>query len=127
MKILDIVCRVLLGLLLLMPVAGAIGLFPPPTADLYTPEAWPFMSALLSSGYMLPLMGVVFAVCLVLLILNKTALMAVLLAPISVNVLFFHIFLQNDPPASASFGVLLVLLNVYFLWRNWPKYKPMWA
>ena len=36
MKILSLVPRILLGLLLIMPVAGAVGFFPPPTEEMFT-------------------------------------------------------------------------------------------
>ncbi|MEK7137715.1 MAG: hypothetical protein AAB853_05535 [Patescibacteria group bacterium] len=53
MKILSLVLRILIGLFLLMPVAGAFGLFPEPTAEMYSPEGWAYMSALMATGYMM--------------------------------------------------------------------------
>lgn len=127
MKILNIVMRVLLGLLLVTPILGATGVFPAPTADLYTPTGWAFMSALMASGYLMPLLGILCAVCVVLIAMNKTALAAILLAPMTVNVICFHAFVDTGLVSpSAIMGVLLLILNAYFLWVNRMKYKALW-
>ena len=78
MKILHSVCRVLLGLLCIVPILGTTGVFPAPTADLYTPIGWAFMSALMASGYLMPLLGLTFFVVLACVILNRTALAAII-------------------------------------------------
>lgn len=127
MKILHWICRILLMLILIMPVLGTLGVFPSPTADLYTPQGWTFIEALMNSGYMMPALGIVFAVCLVLTIIGRTALMAVILAPLSVNVVLFHAFLDAGLFApSAILANVLFLLNVYFLWENRAKYRTLW-
>jgi hypothetical protein len=128
MKILSIVLRVLLILLLLMPIGGVLGFFPEPTADMYTtPEAWAFMSALMSTGYMMPLMVVVFVACAILMIIGRTALAAILLAPITVNIVAFHIFLDATPiSANSSMAYVFLALNAFFLWENRKKYKALW-
>ncbi len=127
MKILTLIARILLGLLLVMPVLGSLGFLPAPTEELYTPEGWAFISALMATGYMMPLMGFFFAVCLVLVIMNRMALAAVLLAPITVNVMFFHWFLDATPIGPSSvMGYLLLILNAYFLWINREKYRKLW-
>lgn len=127
MKILRIILRVLLCLLLVTPILGVLGVFPAPTADLYTPSGWAFMSALMASGYMFPLLGLLSAVCLVLFAIGRTALGAVLLAPMSVNVIFFHALVDTGLlHPSAIMGVLLFLLNAFFLWDNRAKYRAIW-
>lgn len=128
MKILTIVLRVLLGLLMVMPVLGTLGVFPPPTAEMYSdPAGWAFISAMMETGYMMPLIGVTFAVVLVLIILNKMALAAVILAPLTVNIVLFHVFLNVTPvSAESAMGWLLLVLNAYFLWVNRAKYKALW-
>lgn len=128
MKILNGIARVLLVLLLIMPVLGTLGVFPAPTADLYTQQGWAFMSALMATGYMMPLLGITCAVCLVLFAIGRTALGAVILAPFTVNVILFHIFLDAMPvSAASSMGWLLLVLNAYFLWINRKKYKTLWT
>lgn len=127
MKIVRIVMRILLCLLLVIPVLGTLGVFPAPTADLYTPNGWAFMSALMASGYMMPLLGILCAVAFILTAINKTALAAILLAPMTVNVIAFHAFVDTGllNPA-ASLGILLLILNAFFLWDNRATYKTLW-
>ena len=127
MKILNVLLRILLVLVLLLPILGALGVFPPPTADLYTPPAWAFMQALMATGYMLPLITILSAVCLVLVAIGRTALAAVLLAPFMVNVVLFHVVLDTGlfSPAAIPADVLLIL-NAYFLWEGCEKYKVLW-
>ncbi len=127
MKALRIVLRILLILLCLIPVLGTAGIFPAPTADMYTPEGWAFMSAMMNTGYMMPLLGVTFAVCLVLTVMNRMALAAAVLAPVTVNVMFFHWFLDAAPvSASSSMGYILLALNAFFLWDEREKLKKLW-
>jgi hypothetical protein len=102
MKILTIILKVLLGLLFIMPVLGTLGVFPAPTADLYTPQGWAFMSAMMATGYMMPLLGITFAICLILLVTGRTALMAIILAPVTVNIICFHVFLDATPVSASS-------------------------
>jgi len=127
MKVLTIVMKVLLILVLITPILGASGVFPAPTADLYSPSGWAFMEALMNSGYMFPLLALTAAVVIVLLIMNRTALAAIILAPYTVNVLCFHLFVDGTffHPA-ASLGWVLILGNAYFLWLNRKKYKALW-
>ncbi len=127
MKILRIVLRVLVCLLLLTPILGVTGVFPAPTAELYTPAGWAFMSALLHSGYVMPLIGILCAVAIVLFILGRTALAAILIAPLSVNVICFHAFVDTGLMSpSASLGIPLFLINAFFLWDHRKKYKALW-
>ena len=54
MKIVNIVVRIVLGLLFISPILGAIGVFPPPTADMYnTAQAFSFISALFAVKYVI--------------------------------------------------------------------------
>ncbi len=119
MKVLNIILRVLLGLLILTPILGATGVFPAPIADFYTPQGWAFMSALMATGYMMPLIGLTCAAALVLVIMNKMTSAAILLAPLSVNVILFHLFLDGGVfIPDAIMGDLLFVLNAYFLYRG---------
>lgn len=127
MKITRIVLRVLLALLTLLPVLGTAGVFPAPTADLYTPNGWAFMEALMNATYLMPLLGITFFATLVLTIMNRMALAAIILAPVSVNILCFHAFVDTGLISpSASLGIVLFLLNAFFLWDKRKKYKALW-
>lgn len=128
MKILRIILHVLLGLLLVMPAIGPLGVLPPPTPEMFTPEGWAFISALMNAGYMMPMIGLTCAVTLVLLILRKSALAAIIIAPFTVNVIAFHWFLDLTPIGPSSvLAYLLLILNAYVLWENRAKYRGLWA
>ena len=128
MKILNIILKVLLVLLLVMPILGTLGVFPAPTAEMYTtPEGWALIEILMSTGYIMYLIASVFAVSIVLILLNRMALAAILIAPISVNILAFHLFLEGGIFNGASvMADVLFLLNAYFLWQNRDKYQQLW-
>jgi len=128
MKIVATVLRFLFGLWLLMPVAGALGVFPEPTAEMYpTEEAWLFMSAMMETGYMMYAIALLSVVCSVLFFMNRTALAALLLAPFTVNVMMFHWFLDASPVSQYSvMAYILLFFNAYFLWINKEKYKTLW-
>lgn len=126
MKALTIVMRVLFCLLLLLPVLGTLGVFPAPTADLYTPQGWAFMKALMDTGYMMPLIGILCAVSFVLVAMGRTALAAVLMAPFTLNVILFHAFLDGTPLTALIPATILFVCNAFFLWTNRAKYADLW-
>lgn len=127
MKTTNLVLRIVLTLLLLMPVAGALGLFPSPTAEMYgTTESWNFISALMQTGYMMPLIGGIFALCAILLFTGHQALSALLLLPLTVNIMMFHWFTNASPiSAESALGYILMVLNAYLLWYNRQKYQVL--
>jgi hypothetical protein len=127
MKALNIILRILLGLLLISPILGVLGVFPPPTADMYnTPEAFSFIEKLMEVGYINILIAIIFAVCLVLTIMNRMAFVALLLLPITLNIISFHAFLDGGVfTMGAIMGDVLFLLNLYFLWQNRAAYKVL--
>jgi hypothetical protein len=128
-KILNIVLRVILCLILVSPILGVLGVFPAPTRDLYnTDEAFAFiMFTMESAWYIGTTISIVFAAALVLTIMKRTALAALLLLPITVNILSFHAFLDGGLFTSgAILAWILALLNAYFLWQNKAQYKVLW-
>lgn len=129
MKKLNLVLRILWALLLIMPIGGALGFFPEPTADMYsTPEAWAFMDALMQLPYMMYLMAICFGVAAVLLFVGRQALAALILLPITVNIIAFHVFLDATLIAPESIMAYVFLaLNGYFLWYNKDHYKTILA
>jgi hypothetical protein len=61
-KVIDIVFKVMLSLLMVTPILGALGVFPAPTADMYTSaKSFAFIQAMMSAGYITMTMAVVFA------------------------------------------------------------------
>ena len=128
MKILNIILKVILCLILMMPILGATGIFPPPTPDLYnTPQAFNFIEILMQTRYITYIMAMVFAASIVLLIIGRTALVALLILPITVNIVSFHLFLDGGlfTPGAIP-GNILLLLNLYFLWNSRKQYAFLW-
>lgn len=86
-------------------------------------DAAAFMGSLKATGYILPVVGAL-EICIGLLLLaNKWVAFALLvLVPISVNILLYHLFL--DIP-SIGFAVIVVVINAILIYKLWPKYKPL--
>ncbi len=127
MKILNIILRVVLCLLLITPILGALGIFPAPTADLYnTAGAFAFIDMLSTTKYITYIMAFVFAAAIILTITNRMALTALLILPITVNIISFHAFLDGGLFTSgAIMGNVLFLINIYFLWKNRAHYRAL--
>lgn len=116
-----LVARIILGLVLVV-----FGLnkflqfmpFPP------MPEAaGAFMGALMATGYMMVIVAVVEIVVGLMLLTNKyVALSLLLLAPISVNIIAFHLFLDIAGTGGAA---LVTILNVFLLFANKDKYSSI--
>lgn len=126
-KVVHIALKVLLSLICIMPILGALGIFPAPTADLYnTPEAFTFIQVLMAAWYITAIMAVVFALSFIALWTKREAVAALLLLPLTVNIVGFHLFLDGGLfTGGAVMGNVLLLLNIYFLWQNRTTYAPL--
>ena len=88
-------------------------------------EAYALLGALNNAGYFFPLIGgLQIVVGLALLAGRWVALALVLLAPLSVHIILFHLFLH---PPSIGPGLVFFLLNLYLLFVHKPKYKSILA
>ena len=117
------VLRIILGLILIVFGANKfIGFMPSPEL----PEAaGNFMGALASTGYMFPLIGAVEVIVGVLLILNKWVPFAlVLLAPVAVNMVLFHLKLA---PGGIVPSALVAIINGFLIYVNWDKFKALFT
>jgi len=116
-----LVLRIVLGLILIVFGANKFMHFMPMPE---LPEAAAhFMGALGKTGYMFPLIGAVEIVVGLLLVLNKWVPFAlVLLAPVAVNMLLFHLKLA---PAGTGPAALVSILNIVLIYANWNKYKTL--
>lgn len=126
MKILHVVLKVLFSLILLMPVLGATGVFPPPTPDLYnTPEAFAYIESLM--GTYLPYANAfTCALAFVLLWSRRVALAMIIALPVTVNVVAFHLFMDGGLFTSgALLGNIMLLINVYFIWQERAVFAPL--
>ncbi|WP_447635303.1 DoxX protein [Flavobacterium microcysteis] len=115
--------RVLLGLVLL--VFGLNKFYPLPF--LPTPQlpeqAADFMGSLAATGYVLPIIGILeIFIALLLFTKNWIAFALILLVPISLNILLFHLFL--DIPSIGG-AILVAVLNGILIYKHWPQYRPL--
>lgn len=106
LRALEIGTRVLLSLsLLLFGADKFLHFMPLPEA----PEAGgQFLGALFGSGYIFPLIGVVFLSSAALFLTHRTVLASFILAPILVNIIAYH--MRYDLPGIGGGAVLTVLL-----------------
>ncbi len=113
--------RILVGLLLVIAgVSKLVPMSPPPP---HNEAATAFMTALVATGYLMPIIAVteIFAgVCFVL--GRFVALAAVVLVPISLNIVLFHALLD---PSGAAPGFFVGAANIYLLAVSFPKYQDM--
>ena len=126
MKILHVVLKVLFSLILLMPVLGATGVFPPPTPDLYnTPEAFAYIESLMGT-YLSYANAFTCALAFVLLWSRRVALAMIIALPVTVNVVAFHLFMDGGLFTSgALLGNIMLLINVYFIWQERAVFAPL--
>jgi hypothetical protein len=128
-KAIDISLRVVLSVILVLPILGTLGIFPPPTQDLYnTPQAFQFIAMLMEGRYINIMMSVVHVVALFCLWTRRTPLAALLVLPITLNVVGFHLVLDGGLLTSgAALGNIMLLINAYFLWQSRREYATLWA
>lgn len=121
MKHLPAIARYLLGLVFFVFGLNKFLNFMP--APEMSPEAGAFFGALIASGYLMYLIGATEVVVGLLLLINKYVPVAlVVLVPVSLNILLFHIFLDL---AGLPIGALVFILNVYLLFAYKKHFDPM--
>lgn len=115
------ILRWLLGVFLLVfGINKFIGFLPTPQ---FPEDAANFISSLDATGYVLYLIALFEIFIGLLLLANKwVAFALLLLAPISLNILLFHVFLD----LSDIWGALVVVsLNVLLIYKYWKAYRPL--
>ena len=110
----------LFGVLLIVFVGMALfGWEPPPI----TPEAQPLWDAIAASGYIMPVVIVTYGMTGAAFLLDRFApLAAVLLAPVSLNILLFHGFLN---PSSIPFAGGFFVCNALMLYVHRRAYSSL--
>ena len=104
---------------------GLIGYLVTLPAPQYNEAGLAFLGALFNTGYLFHLMSIIFLLSGLMFIFNKySAFGAVLLTPITVNILLFHLFLDST---NFLLALIPILLNAYLLAIHWPRYKPMFV
>ena len=117
-----IILRTILGLGLIFIGLGKLvhfGFMPTPT---FSDDASLFMDSL-NTGYVLTVVGILEISIGLLLVFNKWVPFAlILLAPITINVLLFHLFL--DPPGLVL-AIIVLFLNAILIYKHWKSYRPL--
>ena len=94
---------------------------PPPLTD----RDIDFFVAMVNTGYLFEFINVIFIVVAVLLLMNKYVPLAlVLLFPITLNIVLFHIFLSF---VSGVAGFIVFILNVYLMFVYSRNFKSLLA
>jgi|ERR1700734_2852607 putative oxidoreductase len=122
MKIAVVIARILLGIPFL--VFGFNYFFhflpmPPPPGD-----AGVLMGILYSHGWLV-FHGVLYVIAGLLLIVGRYVPVAlVILGPILVNILLFHVTLA---PSGFAPGVICALLELFLIWAYWPAFRGIFT
>jgi uncharacterized membrane protein YphA (DoxX/SURF4 family) len=118
MKYIPHVLRTLLGLLFCL--SGSNGLFD----YLPRPEKLPdFAVALYKTGYMVQLIGATSLLAGVLMVINRFVPFAlVILAPIIVNILAFHLFLDRG---GLIVAIIVTAIEAYLMWAYRDAYRSV--
>ena len=117
------IVRIALGLALVIFGANMIYHFIPMDQPDTNTAAGKFMNSLGATGYIFPVVGFLEVIIGAMLLLKKwVAFALILLAPISINILLFHLFL--DIPG-LSIAVLIVVFNAVLIFKHWQQYKPL--
>jgi hypothetical protein len=115
------IVRIALGLALVIFGANKLINFIPMEAP--TGSAGDFMSSLNATGYIFPVLGVLEVIIGAMLLLKKwVAFALILLAPISINILLFHLFLGIS---GLPVAVVILLFNAILIYKHWQQYKPL--
>jgi len=82
-----------------------------------------FFNGMINSGYLFPFLGIIEMFVGLLLITRKAVPFAlIVLAPISINIILFHIFLY---PQGIAPGLVVFILNIYLVKRYWHRYENL--
>jgi len=117
--------RVLLGLLFVITGSNGFLNFMPMPKDGMSEGAIALSMAMLNSGYLLKLVMATQFVSGLLILSNRfVALGLILLAPVLVNIFFFHAFLA---PAGLGMASVLSILEIVLAWRYRAAFKPLFV
>lgn len=121
MKIAVIVVRSLMGLLFLFAsITFLFGLITPPPL---TGAMKTFTEGMAASGYMLPTVKVLELLCGLAFVTGRfVPLATVLIAPIIVNIVGVHVFIDTK---GLPIAIFLVLANSFVAWHHRENYKPL--
>lgn len=117
------ILRIILGLGLIFFGLGKLihfNFMPSPT---FTESAAHFMDSLSNTGYLLIVIALFEIFIGLLLLFNKWVSFAlILLVPITINVLLFHLFLDSP---GILLALVVVFLNAILIYKHWKSYRPL--
>lgn len=122
-RYLPTIARILMGLgFFVFGLNGFLQFIPPPKTPM--PEgAAAFAGAMMKTGYLFQMvMGTQLLVGVLLLLNRFVPLALVLIMPILLNIIAFHIFLQ---PAGLPPGAVLMVLELYLVWAYRSHYRSV--
>lgn len=115
--------RVLMGLIFFVFGLNGFLNFLPQTSRAMPPAAVAFGGALMSTGYMLPLLKSIEVLVGISFLSNRFVPLALaVIAPVVVNIFAFHAFLA---PSGLVLAGVLVALELYLAWSYRKVYRPM--
>ena len=121
MKIAVIIVRVLMGLLFIF--AAIVVLFKLVPQPELTGKAKVFMDGLNAVGYFMPLLKITELLCGIAFVVGRfVPLATVVIAPIIVNILFYHAFVDAS---GLPVAIFLVLANLFLAYAHADKFKPV--
>ena len=82
-----------------------------------------FMEGVMATGYMMTFIKVTELACGIAFVTGYfVPLASVVIAPIILNIFFFHLFVDRT---GLPVAIFLVLANAFLGYANWEKYRPM--
>jgi uncharacterized membrane protein YphA (DoxX/SURF4 family) len=123
MKIAAIIVRTLMGLLFLFSaIVGLFKLIPQPEV---TGRVKEFMSGMEATGYLLPLISITQLVCSIAFISGRfVPLATVMIFPITLNILLFHVFVD---PKGLPVAIAVMLANLFLAYYYRKNYATLLA
>lgn len=123
-RFLPAIARILMGLMFFVfGLNGFLNFMPPPPTLPDPVKA--FMSALMATGYMMPMICGTQVLTGALLLINRFVPLALaLIAPVVVNIMAFHIFLE---PSGLVMALVVLALELGLAWAYRGAFRPMLA
>lgn len=123
MKVAEIIVRTLMGLLFLF--ASIAVLFNLVEQPEQTGNVKLFMDGVLATGYLMPLIKITELVCGVAFVTGFfVPLASIVIAPIIVNIFFFHLLVDTS---GLPVAIFLVLANALVAYSHWNAYRPLFV
>ena len=122
MKTVVLIARILLGVIFVVfGLNGFLQFLPQPEMP---PAAGAFFGGLAASGFMLPTLFATQVVGGALLLLGMVPLALVMLAPVIVHIVEFHLFLA---PGGLPLAIVVAALALFLAWTHRAAYRPLFA